>query len=110
MAMADDGETIVKERFFLDKANPNILHDEITTIDNALTRPWTVMKNYRRLPSVIWIEDNCAEGNNHIVMTLTRKAFYHDGFRPLLSGVGAFAPAQGVKLQQFRKVQAGDTK
>jgi len=66
--MADDGETVVKERFFLDQANPNILHDEMTTIDNALTRPWTVMKNYRRLPSVIWVEDNCAEGNNHIVI------------------------------------------
>ena len=66
--MADDGETVIRERFFLDKENPNILHDEITTIDNALTRPWTAMKNYRRLPSVIWMEDNCTEGNNHIVI------------------------------------------
>jgi hypothetical protein len=66
--MADDGMTIVKERFFLDKANPNILHGEMTTIDNALTRPWTVVKNYRRLPTVIWMEDNCTEGNNHVAI------------------------------------------
>jgi hypothetical protein len=64
--MADDGMTIVKERFFLDKDKPDILHAEMTTIDNALTRPWTVMKDYRRLPTVIWMEDNCTEGNLHV--------------------------------------------
>jgi len=33
-------------------------------IDNALTRPWTVLKKYRREPAVqpIWHEDICAEG------------------------------------------------
>jgi hypothetical protein len=66
--MADDGMTIVKERFFLDKDNPNILHGEMTTIDNALTRPWTVMKDYHRLPTVIGMEDNCTEGNNHVAI------------------------------------------
>src|SRR5215471_18064407 len=33
----EDAQTIIKERFYLDKADPNLLHDEITTIDNALT-------------------------------------------------------------------------
>src|SRR5215510_4053011 len=32
-----DNQTVVKERIFLDKANPDILRDEITTHDNALT-------------------------------------------------------------------------
>ena len=45
---ADDDEAIIKERISLDKADPDILHDEMTTIDNSLTRPWTVMKTYRR--------------------------------------------------------------
>ena len=36
-----DNQSIFKERFHLDKADPNILHDEITVIDHALTRPWT---------------------------------------------------------------------
>src|SRR2546429_8714338 len=44
-----DGKTVIKERIYLDKADPNILHDEITVIDNALTRAWTVIKNYRRV-------------------------------------------------------------
>ena len=34
-----DNQSVVKERVYLDKTNPDILHDEITTIDHALTRP-----------------------------------------------------------------------
>ncbi len=33
----------------LDKADKGILYDEITTIDNALTRPWTVLKTLIRV-------------------------------------------------------------
>ena len=43
-----DNKSIVKERIYFDKADPKLLHDEITLIDNALTRPWTVMKTYIR--------------------------------------------------------------
>src|ERR1700722_1358498 len=43
-----DNETIVKEKLYLDKADPNILRNEITTYDHALTRPWTVSRFYRR--------------------------------------------------------------
>ena len=59
-----DNETIVRERLYLDKANPDVLNDEITTIDHALTRPWTVMKTYRRNPDPrpTWIEYICADG------------------------------------------------
>jgi hypothetical protein len=65
----EDGNTVIKERIYLDKADANLLHDEITTIDNALTRPWVVMKNYRRVVTdkpIWWREDICAEGNNHV--------------------------------------------
>jgi hypothetical protein len=36
--------------------------------DNALTRPWTVSKRYRREPDrqPFWREVNCAENNNHV--------------------------------------------
>jgi hypothetical protein len=61
-----DGQTIVKERFYLDKANPDILHDELTTYDHALTRPWTVQKTMRRERKPIWVESVCAEGNLQI--------------------------------------------
>lgn len=43
-----DDQSIFRERFYLDKTDTNILHDEITVIDHALTRPWAVDKTYRR--------------------------------------------------------------
>jgi hypothetical protein len=61
-----DGEAVVKERFYLDKQNPNLLHDEITTYDHALTHPWTVVKTMKREPKPIWVESSCAEGNVHV--------------------------------------------
>ena len=43
-----DNQSIVRESIYFDKATPDILHDEITLIDHAFTRPWTVLKSYRR--------------------------------------------------------------
>ena len=64
-----DNQTIVKERIYLDKANKDLLHNEITIIDHAFTRPWTVMKNsVRDRVNDKWYEDNCAENNNHIII------------------------------------------
>jgi hypothetical protein len=65
-----DNESIFKERFYLDKADPNVLHDEMTTIDHALTRPWTVDKRYRRTPNAPtqWSEYYCGENNAQIVI------------------------------------------
>jgi hypothetical protein len=64
----EDNQTIVKERIYLDKTNRNLLHDEITVIDHALTRPWTVLKKYVRDPSkrAVWIPWDCEEGNSHV--------------------------------------------
>jgi hypothetical protein len=63
-----DNQTIVKERIYSDRADPNILHDEITTFDHALTRPWTVLKSYRRVAAQrpFWRETICADGNQHV--------------------------------------------
>ena len=61
-----DNQTIVKERFSLDKADPDTLRDEIITFDHALTRPWTVTKSYHRVRNPTWIEDICAENNMYV--------------------------------------------
>jgi hypothetical protein len=69
--MHKDNETIVKERIYLDKTDRNILHNEITTIDNALTRPWVVVKDYRRTQTnepIWWKEQVCAENNVHVTV------------------------------------------
>jgi hypothetical protein len=68
MPFHEDNATILKERIYLDKANPDVLHDEITTIDHALTRPWTITKNYRRDHKPIWFQWNCAEDNHHVLI------------------------------------------
>jgi hypothetical protein len=76
-----DNQTMVKERIYLDKADPNVAHDEVTVIDHALTHPWTVMKNYRRNPDPRprWTEENCSE-NNHIAIGKEDYMLSSDGF------------------------------
>jgi hypothetical protein len=65
-----DNNTVVKERISIDKSNPNTIHNEITVIDNALTRPWTVDKTFRRSGNrrPHWGQNFCAEGNNQIAI------------------------------------------
>ncbi|HLH99122.1 MAG TPA: hypothetical protein VKW08_28765 [Xanthobacteraceae bacterium] len=65
LPLAADNETIVKERFYVDKSDPDLLHNDLTVIDHALTRPWTVAKRYQRQKEQypIWPEDMCVEGS-----------------------------------------------
>ena len=65
-----DNQSTFKERLHLDKTDPNILHNEITVFDHALTRPWSVNKTYRRSPDPrpSWPESNCAKNNANIVI------------------------------------------
>jgi hypothetical protein len=65
-----DNETIINERIYLDKADKNILYDEITVTDHALTEPWTTVKKYRRKPDKqpVWREAVCPENNPHVVI------------------------------------------
>jgi hypothetical protein len=78
-----DNQTVVKERIYLDQADPNILHDDVTVIDHALTRPWTVHKAYGREPNnvrPIWAENNCGEFNNHVKIGNEGYMLSADGF------------------------------
>jgi hypothetical protein len=96
-----DGQTIVKERIYIDPADPNVAHDQVTVIDHALTRPWTVTKNYRRSPQPqpYWTEEYC-ESNNHV-------SIGKDDY--MLSADGLLMPArkdQGPPdLRYFKKPQ-----
>jgi hypothetical protein len=70
LPLHEDNESVFRERIWLDKADPRLLHDEITTIDRALTRPWIVTKNYVRNPDPkpVWREWICGENNPHVVI------------------------------------------
>jgi hypothetical protein len=61
----DNNETVVHEE--LRRIDANTLENRITTIDAALTGPWTVHRRYRReTENVVWVEYVCAEGNRHL--------------------------------------------
>jgi hypothetical protein len=68
LPLHSDNQTVVKERIYQDKTDQNILYDEITVIDHALTRPWTVTRKYQRdqSPQPVWREAVCTENNQHV--------------------------------------------
>jgi hypothetical protein len=78
-----DNETIVLERIYLDKGDPNLMHNDITTIDHALTRPWVVKQTYSRLLSdkLLWLpHEVCGEGNNHVSIGKENYFLSADGY------------------------------
>lgn len=82
-----DNQTVIKERLRLDKSNRNVLLNEITVIDNALTRLWTVNKKYHRepAPQPVWREYVCAANNIHV--SIGKESHY-------LSAEGLLMPAK----------------
>jgi hypothetical protein len=77
-----DNASVIKERIYLDKANPNIIINDITVIDNALTQPWSVTKRAGRDPNPrpIWRSVVCAEDN--ALVRIGEEAYYmsSDGY------------------------------
>ena len=61
-----DNQSVFKERIYLDKTDPDLLHDEITSYDHSLTRPWTVMKSFKRDHDPVWFQNHCSEDNRHV--------------------------------------------
>jgi hypothetical protein len=74
-----DNQTVVKERIYLDQADQDVIHDEITTIDHALSRPWTVDRTYLRERSPRWPEKSCHEANSHIAIGADQYFLSADG-------------------------------
>ena len=61
---------MIKERLYLDKGNADILRNEVTTIDHALTT-WAVTRTYYRDRKASWYER--VRGGHHVV--IGRKLF-----------------------------------
>jgi hypothetical protein len=75
-----------------------MLHDEITVIDHALTRPWTVDKKYVRNPRPNWTEGYCTE--NPTMVAIGGESYF-------LSGDGLLMPVRKGQsppdLRYFKK-------
>jgi hypothetical protein len=77
-----DNQSVFKERFHLDKTDPGILHDEVTVIDHALTRPWSVDRRYVHNPDLKaqWPEVFCVESNLNVVIGKENYTKSADGY------------------------------
>jgi len=80
MPMAEDNDTVVKERFYLDKTDKNLLHLDMTTTDGSITRPWSVTRTFRRQDKAVWMESNCTEGNTHVAIGKENYMLSGDGY------------------------------
>jgi hypothetical protein len=76
----EDNQTIIRERISLDKSDPDKLLDEITLIDHAFTRPWTVTRGYQRQRNPTWGEYDCHENNEHVVVGSETYLLSADGY------------------------------
>jgi hypothetical protein len=77
-----DNQSVIKERLYLDKTDRNLLYNEITVFDHALTRPWTVLKSYRRSANArpVWLESECEEGQAHVQIGMENYFLSAEGF------------------------------
>jgi hypothetical protein len=77
-----DNESRFSERFFIDKADPSLLHDVITVFDHALTRPWTVDKTFRHNADARpdWPEIYCHVTNRWVVIGNEAYRLNDEGF------------------------------
>ena len=58
----------------LDPADPDLLYDDVTLIDHAWTRPWSVTRSFRRAARPVWTEYLCGENNNLVLAPDGRRA------------------------------------
>jgi hypothetical protein len=82
LPLHEDNQSVIYERIFQDKGNPNLMYDQITTVDHALTRPWAAAKTYRRAQydHPVWHESVCAENNSHVEIAGQGYMLSADGF------------------------------
>src|ERR1700732_2098890 len=78
----EDNKTVINERIYLDKADANLLHDDITVMDHALTRPFMASKKYSRSkdPQPVWLESQCSDGNHHVQIGKENYYVGEDGY------------------------------
>ena len=79
MPFHKNNQTVVHERIYLDKSNPDILRDDITVHDDALTRPWSVARTYHRQRDPNWLETICGEDEHQVKIGKERYYLSGDG-------------------------------
>ena len=82
LPLAFDNQSIFRERFHLDRDDPESLHEEVTVIDHALTRPWSVDRRYQHNPDLRaqWPEGFCVTSNVNVVIGKENYVLSADGY------------------------------
>jgi hypothetical protein len=63
----ENAGTVIMEE--IRRIDAETLEDRITTIDDALTKPWTIHQRYSlQTDDVVWTEYVCAENNRHLLL------------------------------------------
>jgi hypothetical protein len=95
-----DDESVIIERIYRDKSEPDTLWDDITVYDHALSRPWMLNKKAVRTNGArpVWYSEVCEE--NNAIIRLGREAYY-------LSAEGLLMPSKKDQpppdLRYFRR-------
>jgi hypothetical protein len=98
-----DGQAVIKERIYLDKANRNTLIDEITVFDHAMTRPYSKTQKAFRNPNPrpAWHSDTCSEFNTWV--RIEGRPYYLSGDGKLMPSKKDEPPPDLSYFQQVRK-------
>jgi hypothetical protein len=80
LPLHENNQTVIRERIRLDKSNKDLLHNEVTIEDSALTRPWTINRIYRREANAVWDFVDCAENNPHVLVGKEYYMISADGY------------------------------
>ncbi|HEY6254723.1 MAG TPA: hypothetical protein VIY51_02920 [Xanthobacteraceae bacterium] len=97
-----DGQAVIKERIYLDKADRNTLYDQITVIDHALTRPYVKLQKATRNPNPrpAWHSDVCSQDNTWV--KIGNEPYYLSADSKLMPSKKDQAPPD---LSYFKKTQ-----
>ena len=82
LPLAFDNQSVFKERIFVDRNDPKLMHVLTTVFDHALTRPWTSDRQYRLYTDKVvqWPENWCTEGNQNVIIGKENYLIRADGF------------------------------
>jgi len=103
LPLARDNQSIIKERFHLDKADRNTIYDEITVYDHALTRPWSITRKAVRdaNPRPAWRTEECPADNTWV--RIGKDAYYTSADGNLMPTKKDQAPPDLKYFKQPRK-------
>jgi hypothetical protein len=98
-----DGQTVIKERIYLDKADRNTLFDEITVIDHAMTRPYVKLQKATRNPNPrpAWHSDVCSQDNTWV--KIENEPYYLSADGKLMPSKKNQAPPDLSYFKQMQK-------